>query len=75
MSELDKVLTKLVQRLERAGRRQEVGVVMMHLMVLQLDGRLEISNETMKLYIDALSGSVKKVEAFQKHIIEQYYSS
>jgi len=73
MSELDKVLIRLVQRLEKIGRRQEVGVVMQHLMVLQLDGTVEISNETMRLYVEALKGSVKSVDAFQKHVMEQYF--
>jgi len=74
MSELDKVLTKLVKRLEKVGLRQEVGVVMQHLMVLQLDGQVEISNETMRFYLDALGGSVKKVNAFRKHCVTEYFS-
>ncbi len=71
---MDKVLTKLVQRLEKVGRRQEMGVIMQYLMVLQLDGRVEISNETMRLYIDALGGTIKKVDAFRKHCVEKYMS-
>ncbi len=74
MSDLEKVLTKLAQRLEKVGRQQEVAVVMMHLMVHQLDGTVEISNETMRLYLDALKGSIKKVEAFRKHCVEQYFT-
>lgn len=74
MSELDKVLTKLVKRLEKLGRQQEVEIVMMHLMVLQLDGQVEISNETMRLYLDGLEGTIKKVEAFQKHVVERYFT-
>ena len=74
MSELDKVMTKLVQRLERVGRRQEVGVVMTHLMVLQLDGEVEISKETMRFYLDALGGSIKKVDAFRTHCVKEYFS-
>lgn len=74
MSEVEKALTKLVQRLEKVGRRLEVGVVMSHLMVLQLDGLVEVSNETMRLYRDALSGTIKKVTAFQTHCVERYFS-
>ena len=75
MNEWDKVLTKLVPRLEKVGRRQEVGVVMMHLMVLQLDGEVEISKETMLFYRDALQeGSIKKVEAFRNHCAERYFT-
>ena len=74
MSELDKVLTKLIQRLEKVGRRQEVGVVMTHLMVLQLDGEVEISKETMRFYLDALGGSIKKVTAFRNHCVERYFT-
>jgi len=74
MSDLDKVLTKLVQRLEKVGRRQEVGLVMLHLMVLQLDGSVEISNDTMRLYLDALGGAIKKVDVFRKHCVERYFT-
>jgi len=74
MNELDKVMTKLVQRLEKVGRRQEVELVMMHLMVLQLDGQVEISKETMQLYIEALGGAIKKVDVFRKHCVERYFT-
>jgi len=74
MSELEKILITLVKRLEKLERQQEVGVLMQHLMVLQLDGQVEISNETMRLYIDALEGTIKKVEAFQKHVVERYFT-
>ncbi len=74
MSDLEKILKNLVRRLEKVGRQLEISVIMEHLMVLQLDGRLEISNETMRLYLAALTGSAKKVEVFQKHVVEQYYS-
>ena len=73
MSDLEKVLVKLVQRLEKVGRQQEIGVLMMHLMVLQLDGEVEISNETMRLYTEALKGTAKSVDAFQKHVMERYF--
>ena len=69
MSDLEKIL----KRVEKAGRQLEVGVVMMHLMVLQLDGRVEISDETMRLYLDALGGAVKKVDTFRKHVVERYF--
>lgn len=73
VSDLEEVLTRLVQRLEKLGRQQEVGVLMSHLMVTQLDGQVEISNETMRLYLDALGGSIKKVETFRKHCLERYF--
>ncbi len=74
MSDLDKILTKFVKRFEKVGRQQSVGIIMMTLMVLQLDGRVEISNETMLLYMDALGGEVKKVNAFSDHCMKQYFS-
>ncbi len=74
MSDLEKVLTKMIQRLEKVGRQQEVAVVMMHLMVHQLDGAVEISNETMRLYLGALGGAIKKVETFRKHCVERYFT-
>ncbi len=77
MSELEKVLKaskNLVKRLENVGRHLEVGLVLQHLMILQLDGRLEVSKETMRRYIDAMDGSVKEIEAFRKHVVETYYS-
>lgn len=74
MSELEKVLIKLIKRLEKVGRQQEVGITMMHLMVLQLDGRVEVSNETMTHYLEAMAGTVKKVNAFRKHIMESYFN-
>ena len=74
MSDQEKNLTKLAQRLERASRQLEVSVVMQNLMVLQLDGEVEISNETMRLYLGAVEGSSKKVEAFRKHVMERYFT-
>jgi len=68
------ILTDLVKRLEKVGLRQEVGAVMQHLMVLQLDGQVEISKETMRFYLDALGGSVKKVNAFRKHCVAEYFT-
>ena len=73
-SELEKVLTRLVKRLEKVGRQQEVTVLMMHLMTLQLDGEIEVSKETMRFYLEAVSGTVKKVEAFRKHCVERYFT-
>lgn len=74
MSEVEKILTKLVKRLEKVGRQQEVTVLMMHLMTRQLDGDIEVSKETMRFYLDAVSGAVKKVEAFRKHCVEVYFT-
>lgn len=74
MSDLDKILTKFVRRFEKVGRQQAVGIIMMQLMVLQLDGQVEISNDTMRLYLDALEGTVKKVDAFRKHCVERYFT-
>jgi len=77
MSDLEKVLKaskNLVKRLEKVGRDLEVGLVLQHLMILQLDGRLEVSNDTMRRYIEAMSGSVKEIGAFRKHVVETYYS-
>ena len=74
ISELEKVLTRLVKRLEKVGRQQEVTVLMMHLMTLQLDGEIEVSKETMRFYLEAVSGTVKKVEAFRKHCVEVYFT-
>lgn len=74
MSDLDKVLTKMVQKLEKLGRQQEVGIVMIHLMIHQLDGQIKLSNETMRLYRDAVTGTIKKVETFQKHCMETYFT-
>jgi len=73
-SELEKVLTKLVKRLEKVGRQQEVTVLMMHLMTQQLDGDIEVSKETMRFYLEAVGGAVKKVEAFRKHCVERYFT-
>ena len=73
-NELEKVLTRLVKRLEKVGRQQEVTVLMMHLMTLQLDGEIEVSKETMRFYLEAVSGTVKKVEAFRKHCVEVYFT-
>ncbi|MBA7595661.1 hypothetical protein ES703_02626 [subsurface metagenome] len=74
MVDLDKILTKFVKRFETVGRHLEVGLVLQHLMILQLDGRLEVSNNTMRLYIEAMAGSTKEIKAFRKHVVETYYS-
>ncbi|GAI14831.1 unnamed protein product, partial [marine sediment metagenome] len=60
MVDLEKILTKFVRRFEKVGRQQSVGIIMLQLMVLQLDGSVEISNETMHLYMEALDGTIKK---------------
>lgn len=73
MSDLEKILTRMTQRLEKVSRQLEVGAVLQHLLVLQLDGKVEISNETMRLYLDALGGTVKKVDAFRRHVVERYF--
>lgn len=69
MSELEKV----VGRLEKAVKQLEISVVMSQLMVMQLDGSIEISRETMKLYLDALTGGKRKLTSFRRHIINQYF--
>ena len=73
MSDLEKILSRFVRKFEKVGRKQEIGVFMMLLLIQQLDGRVQVSNDTMNLYYDALDGTVKKVEAFQKHVIERYF--
>ena len=74
LTDMVEILTNLVKRFETVGRRQEVGVVMQHLMVLQLDGRVEISKETMRFYLDALGGTIDQADAFRKHCVAEYFS-
>lgn len=64
-----------VQRLEKAVRQLEISTVMGHLMVMQLDSSIEISRETMRLYLEALSGGKRKLSTFREHVLERYFAS
>lgn len=74
MSDLEKILDKLLRGFERAARMMNVGVAMQQLMVLQLDGKLEVSDDTMNLYLVAMEGSKKGIDAFRKHLQARYFS-
>lgn len=72
MSDVEK-LVKMAQSLETSLKKLEVGLVMVHLMVRQLDGRVEIDDKTMGLYVDVLTGEDKAAE-FAKYVVERYYT-
>jgi len=73
MSETSKLLEDLVKKVETALRRRELALVMQNLMVMQLDGSLEVGRDTTSLYLNALSGSKKGFNAFVKHVKEKYF--
>lgn len=70
MSEVEKI----VGRLEKAVKQLELSTVMSSLMVMQLDGAIEVSRETMRLYLGALEGGKKKLNAFRKHVLGKYFT-
>jgi len=64
--------SKLLDLLEGVVNQLGIGVTMLQLMVLQLDGRVEISNETMRLYVEALSGGKRALSNFRKHVLTYF---
>ena len=68
-------MEKLTERLEKATKQLEVSTVMQNLMVMQLDGRLVVADETMLLYIEAITSVAKRKNAFLKHVFKKYFSS
>ena len=61
------------KRLESGVRRLELALLMQNLMVMQLDGSLEVGKDTMQVYLDALGGTKKAFNAFVKHVKEKYF--
>ena len=71
--ELLNTLEALLKRFEKALTRQEIAQLMENLMVLQLDARLKVGEDTLKFYLEALSGEKRKVAAFRRHVMERYF--
>lgn len=69
------IAATLEKRIESGVRRLELALVMQNLMVMQLDGGLEVGKDTMALYMGALKGSKKTFDAFRKHVTEKYFGA
>jgi len=61
-------LGRFIVDLERVVRAASVNLVMMHLMVLQLDGSVTIDDDTVRRYLVALEGNEKAVKSFIVHV-------
>ena len=70
---LANAIETFVKRVDPAVRRLELALVMQNLMVMQLDGVLEVGKDTMGLYLNALGGSTRSFNAFVRHVKEKYF--
>ena len=69
------IAATLEKRIENGVRRLELALVMQNLMVMQLDGALDVGKDTMALYLAAMAGTKKAFDAFRKHVTERYFGA